>query len=151
MFVLKYMVWQDLSFLLFQPCLFKGHQNERYIIQIPINHKRKYLIGVHGLADDTSQVTWSSTLPLEQEMSSSCIVLNWKQKQMCHKVRKRSFGHGRPVKIQIRLRFRAVWSESSLGAFWISKQSFFMPTLKILIRLRGCVGWFESSLAINIP
>ena len=32
-------------------------------------------------------------------------------------VRQRTFGHVRPAKIQIRLRIRAVWSESSLGAF----------------------------------
>ena len=31
----------------------------------------------------------------------------------------------RPVKIQIRLRIRAVWSESSLNAFWIAKDAKF--------------------------
>ena len=36
---------------------------------------------------------------------------------------KRTFGHARPAKIQIRLRIRAVWSESSLGAFWIAKEA----------------------------
>ena len=40
---------------------------------------------------------------------------------MNRNVRKRTFGHVRPVKIQISLRIRAVWSESSLGAFWIAK------------------------------
>ena len=29
----------------------------------------------------------------------------------------------RPAKIQISLRIRAVWSESSLGAFWIAKDA----------------------------
>ena len=33
-------------------------------------------------------------------------------------VSKRTFGHVRPAKIQISLRIRLVWSESSLGAFW---------------------------------
>ena len=33
------------------------------------------------------------------------------------------FGHVRPAKIQISLRIRAVWSESSLGAFWIAKDA----------------------------
>ena len=33
-------------------------------------------------------------------------------------VRKRTFWHVRPAKIQISLRIRAVWSESSLGTFW---------------------------------
>ena len=32
----------------------------------------------------------------------------------------RTFGNVRPAKIQISLRIRAVWSESSLGAFWIA-------------------------------
>ena len=45
---------------------------------------------------------------------------------MRRKVRKRTFGHMRPAKIQIRLRIRAVWSESSLGAFWISKNAKFL-------------------------
>ena len=36
-------------------------------------------------------------------------------------VRKRTSGHVRPGKIQISLRIRAVWSESSLRAFWIAK------------------------------
>ena len=36
---------------------------------------------------------------------------------------KRTFGNVRPAKIQIRLRIRAVWSESSLGAFWIAKDA----------------------------
>ena len=42
---------------------------------------------------------------------------------MSNNVRKRTFGHVRPEKIPIRLRIRAVWSESSLGAFWITKNS----------------------------
>ena len=36
-------------------------------------------------------------------------------------VRKRTSRHVRPAKIQINLRIRAVWSESSLGAFWTAK------------------------------
>ena len=32
----------------------------------------------------------------------------------------------RPAKIQISLRIRAVWSESSLGAFWIAKDAAFL-------------------------
>ena len=35
------------------------------------------------------------------------------------RIRERSFRHVRPAKIQISLRIRAVWSESSLCAFWI--------------------------------
>ena len=37
------------------------------------------------------------------------------------KCRKMYLRYVRPAKIQIRLRFRAVWSESSLGVFWITK------------------------------
>ena len=40
---------------------------------------------------------------------------------MSRYVRKRTFGHVRPAKIQISLRIRAVWSESSVDAFWIAK------------------------------
>ena len=40
---------------------------------------------------------------------------------MNHNVRKRTFIHVRQAKNQIRLRIRAVWSESSLGAFWLAK------------------------------
>ena len=36
-------------------------------------------------------------------------------------VRIRTWGHVRPAQIQISLRIRAVWSESSLGAFWVAK------------------------------
>ena len=39
---------------------------------------------------------------------------------------KRTFEDVRPVKIQIRLRIRAVWSESSLDAFWIAKDAKFL-------------------------
>ena len=41
-------------------------------------------------------------------------------------VRKRTFGHVRPSKIQISLRIRAFWSESSLGAFWIANNAKFL-------------------------
>ena len=34
----------------------------------------------------------------------------------------------RPAKIQISLRIRVVWSESSLGAFWIAKAANFLHT-----------------------
>ena len=40
--------------------------------------------------------------------------------------RQRTFGHVRPAKIQISLRIRAGWSESSLGAFWIAKDAKFL-------------------------
>ena len=43
-------------------------------------------------------------------------------------VRKRTSGFVRPAKIQISLRIRAVWSESSLGAFWIAKDAEFLQT-----------------------
>ena len=45
---------------------------------------------------------------------------------MGRKVRKRTFGHVRPAKIQISLRIRAVWSESSLGAFWIAEDAAYL-------------------------
>ena len=45
---------------------------------------------------------------------------------MSRNIRKRTFGNVRPAKIQISLRIRAVWSESSLGAFWIAKDASFL-------------------------
>ena len=39
---------------------------------------------------------------------------------------KRTFGDVRPAKIQISLRIRADWSESSLGAFWIAMDAKFL-------------------------
>ena len=47
-----------------------------------------------------------------------CLKLN-----MSHNVKERTVGHTRPAKIQISLRIRAVWSESSLGAFRIAKDA----------------------------
>ena len=44
-----------------------------------------------------------------------------------HNVRKRTFGHVRPAKFQISLCIRAVWSESSLSAFWIARDVKFLP------------------------
>ena len=41
-------------------------------------------------------------------------------------VRERTFGHVRPAKIQISLRIRADWSESSLGALWTAEDAKFL-------------------------
>ena len=41
-------------------------------------------------------------------------------------VKKSTFGQVRPVKIQIRLRIRAVRSESSQDAFWVVKDVKFL-------------------------
>ena len=40
---------------------------------------------------------------------------------MSRNVSKYTFGYVRWAKIQISLRIRTVWSESSLSAFWIAK------------------------------
>ena len=45
---------------------------------------------------------------------------------MTRNVRKRTFGHVRPAKIQISLRFRAEWSESSMRASSIAKDAKFL-------------------------
>ena len=41
-------------------------------------------------------------------------------------IRKRTFGYMRQEKIQISRRIRAVWSKSSLDAFWIAKKGNFL-------------------------
>ena len=45
------------------------------------------------------------------------------------------------------LRMRTIWSESSLGAYWISHgcKVISCGQRKTLIRLWECEGWFESS------
>ena len=45
---------------------------------------------------------------------------------MSRNVRKCTFEYVRPVKILIRRRIRAVWSEPSLGIFWIAKDAKFL-------------------------
>ena len=55
------------------------------------------------------------------------------------------------AKIQISLRIRAVWSESSLGTFWrASDAKFFHADNTTLIRQRENAGWFESSLGAHV-
>ena len=44
-----------------------------------------------------------------------------RQRHKCCKVRKRPFGHTRPVKYQTSLHIRVNWAESSLGAFMTAK------------------------------
>ena len=63
-------------------------------------------------------------------------------------VRKRTFGQERPAMIQISLRIRTVWSDSSLGAFWVAM--FLMRTKRTMIRLCECAGWSEFSLGAHI-
>ena len=53
------------------------------------------------------------------------ILMQW-ENQFNRIARKRTLEHVRPAKIQIRLRIRAVWSESSLGAFWIAEDAKFL-------------------------
>ena len=64
---------------------------------------------------------------------------------------KSTFGLVRPAKIQIRLRIRAVWSESSLDAFWIAKdEKFLHASNEDSDQMHGCAGWFESSLSAYV-
>ena len=86
-----------------------------------------------------------SSRPLDHSESGAIVgsmILAWKihgyihtllscnENHSSHNDRKRSYGHVRPAKIQIRLRIRAVWSESSLGAFWIAKDTRFLHVNK---------------------
>ena len=55
-----------------------------------------------------------------------------------------------PVKTQISLSIRPVWSESSLCAQWVLRtQGFLMRTGKTQIRLGGRPGWSESLLGAH--
>ena len=69
---------------------------------------------------------------------------------MTHLITKPTKWHVRPVKIQISLGIRTVWSESSLFAHWeLRTSAFFMRTAKTLIRLGGCSSWSASSLGAH--
>ena len=57
-------------------------------------------------------------------------VVRWLIQYMNCNVRKRTFGHVRPANIQINMCILTVWSESSLGAFWITKDSRFLHANK---------------------
>ena len=52
-------------------------------------------------------------------LSTDSKILLWLQVwyEMNHNIRKRTLVNMSPLKIQISLRIRAVWSESSIGAF----------------------------------
>ena len=64
-------------------------------------------------------------------------------------VRKRTFEHVRPVKIQIRLRIRAVWSETSLGAFWIANDAKFLHAeVYIVSQIRGIFQFLLDLISI---
>ena len=65
--------------------------------------------------------TKSSFLVQPLQISNFFLIINIRRN-----VRKRTFGHMRPTKIQISLRIRTVWSESSLGAFWVVKDANFL-------------------------
>ena len=52
------------------------------------------------------------------------LILNLKRESL--NVRKRTFEHVLPAKIHISMRIRAVWSESSLGAYWPVKDAKFL-------------------------
>ena len=71
----------------------------------------------------------------------TCIKVHY----MCRNVRKHTLGYVGPVKIQISLCIRAVWTESSLSTFWIAKdrmQSTYMRTTNTLLRLRRLIWVF---------
>ena len=68
-------------------------------------------------------------------------------------VRKSSFGHERSAKIQISLRIRAVWSESSLDAFWIAKDAKFVHAgieeSDLTARMRRLIWVFGQTLKVT--
>ena len=87
--------------------------------------------------------------------SVSCWSLWWRKVFVCleryvylaiyfsHNVRKRSFAHVSPAKIQISLRICAVWSDSSLSAFWIVKNANFLHAANEDCSDHVCAGWLE--------
>ena len=76
---------------------------------------------------------------------TSLLILIHSHLHMSHNVRKRTFGHVRPAKIQISLRICKAWSESSVDAFWIAAD---------VMCLHADSGdsddWLESSLGAQV-
>ena len=68
--------------------------------------------------------------------------------ELCRNVTKCTFWHMRPAKTQIRLRVRAVWSESSLGTTWILKM-LYRWKVKSLIWRRWSKGWSDFSPGVR--
>ena len=62
---------------------------------------------------------WSAKSQISMTLCSRDLLCS----QMIRTVRKCSFRHACPVNSHIRLRIRAVWSESSLVAFWIARDA----------------------------
>ena len=61
-----------------------------------------------------------------------------------------TFWHVRTQKTRISLRIRTVWSDSSLSACrHLASLAIQTAPVKILIRLRECAGWSESSLGVH--
>ena len=60
--------------------------------------------------------------------------------------------HVCPAKNQISLSFRVIWTELLLCAEWVAKDSLgvFSKGERKHIRLCGCAGWSESSLATHV-
>ena len=71
----------------------------------------------------TAEKPWFSLIPAHVTCKTKKFGRHVKVKQITRNDRKRNFGHVRPAKIQISLRIRAVWSESSLSAFSIAKDT----------------------------
>ena len=56
------------------------------------------------------------------------------------------FGHVRPAKIQLSLRIRTVWSESTPGVLWKVQAAKFLHADNDDWSVRGGAGWYEASL-----
>ena len=66
-------------------------------------------------------------------------------------VRKHTFEHFLPAMIQVSLRIRTIWSESSLGAFWVAKDAIFLHAdNEDSDQTARSAGWFESSFHAHI-
>ena len=87
------------------------------------------------------------------DICGQCRLKYWtvEQNDNFYNVRKPPFWYVNPTKTQIGLYMTVVWSESSFQHKetlhpWLSR----MHTVKILIRLRECAVWSESSLETHV-
>ena len=89
---------------------------------------------------------WPRSEKCELIINNNTMQSNVNSHQMCIDITKRPFGHVCPAKMQISQCFGAVWSEPSLGAFWIANDAVSLCGQQRLIKLDGQAGWSYSIL-----
>ena len=87
----------------------------------------KKMMDQKGAEGPNSTIAWVNIMNASPVPEAACNYQNYSGVRFRKKYKPQrklhNFGHVRPEKIQISLRIRAGWSESSLGTFWIVKEA----------------------------